>query len=140
MVMIVWFILSLFGVCQFSWIPVMIDAAVSSLVLLINSRQKNDNYTTDVLCEITIGIAVFAFYKVFCGLAISGWWILLSPIAIFVMLLVPGGITIVNLIFKSNGLISLPAWVLIIGIILDLLMLFGLTCALVDTIKSKNQL
>ena len=98
MVMLVWFILSLCGVCDFTWLPVFIDAILAAILL---AAKEENNLGRDLLCIVAVGVAGFAFYKFFFDLAISAWWILASPIATFVVMLFPGGFTIANYLFKN---------------------------------------
>lgn len=134
MVMLVWFILSLCGVCDFTWLPVFIDAILAAILL---AAKEENNLGRDLLCIVAVGVAGFAFYKFFFDLAISAWWILISPIATFVVMLFPGGFTITNYLFKNLGLMNLPTWGLIVGIVLDVIFLVILIALIVDSIKSS---
>jgi len=134
MVMLVWFILSLCGVCDFTWLPVFIDAILAAILL---AAKEENNLGRDLLCIVAVGVAGFAFYKFFFDLVISSWWILVSPIATFVVMLFPGGFTITNYLFKNLGLMNLPTWGLIVGIVLDVIFLVILIALIVDSIKSS---
>lgn len=136
MVMLVWFILSLCGVCDFTWLPVFIDAILAAILL---AAKEENNFGKDLLCIAAVGVASFAFYKFFFDLAISSWWILLSPIAGVVVMLFPGGYTIANYLFKNFGLMNLPTWGLIVGIVLDVIFLVIIIALIVDSIKNKKQ-
>lgn len=136
MVMLVWFILSLCGVCDFTRLPVFIDAILAAILL---AAKEENNLGRDLLCIAAVGVASFAFYKFFFDLAISAWWILISPIATFVVMLFPGGLTIVNYLFKNFGLMNLPTWGLIVGIVLDVISLVFLIALIVDSIKSSKK-
>ena len=74
MVILIWFVLSLIGVCKFTWLPVLIDAII---FICIASLEKDESIMNNILCTIFIGVAGFSFYKFFFGLAVSAWWILL---------------------------------------------------------------
>ncbi|MGN0115122.1 MAG: hypothetical protein ACI396_07315 [Acutalibacteraceae bacterium] len=129
MVMLVWWILSLFGVCSFTWLPVFIDAiivALSSAVHYSSASEDEDLLSELIWVSITLGIAAFAFYKFFFGLTISAWWILAAPIAIIIIFFVPGGFTITNLLFKYFGLMTLPTWGFIVGIVIDVFTVIAL--------------
>lgn len=134
MVMLVWFILSLCGVCDFTWLPVFIDAILAAILL---AAKEENNLGRDLLCIVAVGVAGFAFYKFFFDLAISAWWILASPIATFVVMLFPGGFTIANYLFKNFGLMNLPTWGLIVGIVLDVIFLVIIIALILDSIKSS---
>jgi len=123
MVILIWFILSLFDVCKFTWLPVFIDAVLISAICSIKTEfNKKENEIFLYLQIIAImGVAIFAFYKFFFGLTISGWWLLVSPIVGFLMLMVPGGITIINLLLYKYALIELPIWGLIVGVVIDVI-------------------
>lgn len=134
MVMLVWFILSLCGVCDFTWLPVFIDAILAAILL---AAKEENNLGRDLLCIVAVGVAGFAFYKFFFDLAISALWILISPIATFVVMLFPGGFTIANYLFKNYELMNLPTWGLIVGIVLDVIFLVILIALIVDSIKNS---
>ncbi len=135
MVMLIWFILSLFNVCEFTWLPVFIDALLCTFLFAASSDNNN---VSSVSATMSLGIATFAFYKYFFKLAISAWWILLSPAATLVMTFFPGGHTITNILFDKFNLMTLPTWGLVIGIILDVFYLGVLGYLLIDAIKSKK--
>lgn len=125
MVMLVWLILCLFKVCSFSWLPVFIDAVL--IVLFSGTMEEASESIGKWLVPIfAFGVAVFAFLKFFCYLSISGWWVLASAVLGAVILVFPGGFTIMNLLFEHFGLMILPTWVLIVGIVLDAIMLAGI--------------
>lgn len=136
MVMIVWFILSLFGVCSFTWLPVLIDTGLYTIYAIIN--LNDDRYLPNAIGTLTLGVAGFSFYKFFFDLSISTWWIFLSPIAFPVMVFFPGGLTITNLIFSHYGLMELPTWGLIVGIVIDVFFLIALVLIIVDAITNRK--
>lgn len=122
MVSIVWFILSLFKVCAFTWLPVLIDSGLLTLLILIlDFTIAEDEFGANALPS--MGVLMFAIYKYFFGLAISNWWILLSTIPAMIMLLLPGGFTAFNLLFNHFGLAMVPQWAVIVGIVLDVVKL-----------------
>ena len=139
MASLIWLILIIFGVCSFSWLPFFIDALVVAIVIATNQKDNEKNLVKDLLCIAAVGVAGFAFYKFFFGLAISAWWILLSPVAVFAMMLFPGGFTIVNLLFKNLGLMNLPTWGFIVGIVLDVLFIVLLVAIIVEAVKNKKK-
>ena len=116
MVMLVWWILSLLGVCSFTWLPVLIDLAVSVVYILCTS---NGDYYKDTLGSALLGAVVFAVCKQFLALDCSGWWILLSPVWLVAAMFIPGGFTITNLLLKKFAIMSVPVWVIVVGIICD---------------------
>lgn len=74
MVSIVWLILSLFKVCAFTWLPVFIESALLTLILLIVlvAGDSDSDSAWGVLFPFT-GVLTFSIYKCFFGLAISNW-------------------------------------------------------------------
>lgn len=122
MVSIVWLILSLFKVCAFTWLPVFIESALLTLILLIVLVAGDSDSAWGVLFPFT-GVLTFSIYKCFFGLAISNWWVLLSTIPAMIMLLLPGGFTAFNLLFNHFGLAMVPQWAVITGIVLDVVKL-----------------
>ena len=122
MVSIVWLILSLFKVCAFTWLPVFIESALLTLILLIAIVAGDSDSAWGVLFPFT-GVLTFSIYKCFFGLAISNWWVLLSPIAASIILFLPGGFTAFNLLFNHFGLTMVPQWAVITGIVLDVVKL-----------------
>jgi len=138
MVSIVWFILSLFGVCAFTWLPIFIDAVITlCLLVFMNPEGKND--TQNFATIAVMSVAYFAFYKSFFALTVSGWWVLLAPVAMPVAALFPGGFTIVNLLLDKNGLIALPTWGLVVGIILDVLIAGIMVYTIIEEVKNKKK-
>lgn len=130
MVTLVWWILSLFGICEFTWLPVFADAVCT--VYLDMREMPSENGATLTSLSIATGVAYFAFLKYFLGLTLSAWWVLASPIAFIIAFIVPGGFTIVNLLFQHFGWIQLPTWALIIGIVIDVLSLILLLGAIIN--------
>ena len=55
------------------------------------------------------------------------------------MMLFPGGFTIVNLLFKNLGLMNLPIWGFIVGIVLDVLFIVLLVAIIVEAVKNKKK-
>lgn len=122
MVSIVWLILSLFKVCAFTWLPVLIDSGlITLLILILDFTIAEDEFGANALPS--MGVFMFAIYKYFFGLAISNWWILLSTIPAMIILLLPGGFTAFNLLFNHFGLAMVPQWAVIVGIVLDVVKL-----------------
>lgn len=124
MLTLVWWVLSLFKVCTLTWLPVFIDAAILSVLLFAGMGDNDEEPIPKSLVLLaTFGVAVFAFLKFFCCLSFSGWWVLSSAVLGIIALLFPGGFTIMNLLFKFLKLMILPTWVLIVGIVLDVIIL-----------------
>ena len=121
MVSIVWFILSLFKVCAFTWLPVLIDSIILSFIIG-NKQAKGDDLLQNIAVIALTGISIFAFQKFFFNLSVSNWWIIAYALlgGIFIVIL-PGGFTASNLILKHFGLMQLPTWGLIVGIVLDII-------------------
>lgn len=121
MVSFVWWILSLFGVCAFSWWPVLIEGLVMAVAVPIISVLLRDDTGIEYLLGVCMSI--FAAAKLFLGLSISGWWILAGPIWFTLASFIPGGFTITNLVFSHFGLMECPTWLLVVGIVCDVLFL-----------------
>ena len=66
MVSIVWFILSLFKVCAFTWLPVFIESALLTLILLIVlvAGDSDSDSAWGVLFPFT-GVLHFQYINVF---------------------------------------------------------------------------
>ena len=137
MVTIVWLVLSLFGVCSFTWLPIFIDTFLSAIFVACKS-DKNNETVRYLSAIVLLGVSCFAFYKFFFGLTISTWWIILSPIMIFLLIVVPGGFTIINLLFENHGLIDLPVWGLVVGIVVDVLLLVVFIFAIISDKINKE--
>lgn len=141
MLTLIWWILSLCKVCSFSWLPVLIDSIIGVVLFFKRSFDSFDAQQEDLpsgLCAFySLGIAAFAFYKLFFSMTISAWWILLSPIVFILLLIIPGGLTIFNLITKNHGLLILPTWGLVVGIILDVLLIVFTIVIIVDEKKRR---
>lgn len=133
MIMLVWWILSLFGVCEFTWLPVMIDCGLSTLCMVFST---DDSYAANVTALLPAGVGIFALCKHFLALDASGWWLLLSPVWLVVAFFVPGGYTITNLVLSHHGIMALPTWVLIVGIVADVITLIAEICIFVDNARS----
>lgn len=133
MVMFVWWVLSLFGVCEFTWLPVFIDLALSSVGLIFSSDSPGGATVFLATC----GGAVFAFCKYFLGMTASGWWILLSPVWFFVAALLPGGFTLTNWICTTLGVVEFPTWCWVVAIIADVILLASEIVGIVSSIKEK---
>ncbi|MBM6869494.1 hypothetical protein H7U37_07715 [Pseudoflavonifractor phocaeensis] len=130
MVTIVWLILSLAGVCGFSWWPVLIE---SILYMIVGSVSSSDGGRGGAILGVVMaGFAPFAAYKLFCGLTLSPWWMLAAPVWNFVALVVPGGYTISGILLERYGFMTLPTWVLVVSVVLDVLFLIGIILMLVE--------
>lgn len=122
MVSIVWLILSLFKVCAFTWLPVLIDSGLLTLLILIlDFTIAEDEFGTNALPS--MGVFMFAIYKYFFCLTLPDWSVLLSTLPASVILLLPGGFTAFNLLFNHFGLTMVPQWAVITGIVLDVVKL-----------------
>lgn len=117
MVSLIWFILSLFKICAFSWIPVFIE----SIAMLIFIAIKFEMNGTNVLFCVSCGLVLFSGLKVFLGLSLSAWWLFLAPLVALALFFVPGGFTILTLVLYFTGLISVSTVGLIISIVISLM-------------------
>ena len=66
-------------------------------------------------------ICWFAFAKTFWSLSLGWGWIFISPVWFILAFYIPGGFTITNLICNSNGIMNVPTWGLIVGIVIDVI-------------------
>lgn len=139
MVSIVWFILSLFKVCAFTWLPVLTDSIILSFI--IGAKQaKGDDMLQNIAVIALTGISIFAFQKFFFNLSVSNWWIIAYALlgGIFIVIL-PGGFTASNLILKHFGLMQLPTWGLIVGIVLDIIFIGVVFVPMIVQRKEKRE-
>ena len=139
MVSIVWFILSLFKVCAFTWLPVLIDSIILSFIIG-NKQAKGDDLLQNIAVIALAGISIFAFQKFFFNLSVSNWWIIAYALlgGIFIVIL-PGGFTASNLILKHFGLMQLPTWGLIVGIVLDIIFIGVVFVPMIVQRKEKRE-
>lgn len=139
MVSVIWFILSLFGVCDFNWWPVFIEGIVYTLVAALAVELQSENefsFFRYIPFYFSFGVTVFAALKLFFGLTISPWWILLAGVWILLALVFPGGFTLTYLWFEHMNVITHSKVLLIILIIIDILMLLYF---IVDFCSSKKE-
>lgn len=129
MITFVWWIVSLFGVCSLTWLPVFIDGCIALVLTFFQLDGNGDPPASAIVC---VGIALFAACKYWFGLTISGWWILLSPVWAMLAIILPGGFTLTNYLLGHFGLMTVPTWVFItcivvdvICVILELVLIFG---------------
>lgn len=138
MVMLVWWILSLFGVCSFGWLPVMIDAIITTIACVVmNNDSEEDKLSTDIICIVSIGVAIYAFCAQFLSLALPFWCVFISPVWFLVAFFVPGGFTITNVIFNVVGIMSVPLWVFIVGGVVDAIVIAILIYDIVSHVRNK---
>lgn len=126
MVSIVWFILSVCNVCSFSWWPVFIESIIVGIASLILSSNSN-NYIIGILGAFDLGIMAFAAMKLFCGLTISPWWLLIAWIWFALAIIVPGGFACTYLWFDHLNIIMFSKGQLVFLIIVDVLLFVALT-------------
>ncbi len=137
MIMLVWWILSLFGICSFGWLPVMIDAIIAVIVSVVFlTNNESDDLKLYVPISV-IGVAIYAFCAQFLSLSLPFWCVFISPIWFIVALFFPGGFTITNLVLNIIGVISVPMWVFVLGGLADALMLIAIIVITVKTYKGK---
>lgn len=121
MITIIYFILTFLGVLPFTWWVPFIDGIVETFI--VGGLQDDTTAPGIVSSYITVGIIFFSFYKLFCSLTLHPVFILLTGIVVLITFFVPGGFTIFNLLLVHFGYIFLPTWVLILGIVADVLTL-----------------
>ena len=122
MISLIWFILSLCNVCNFSWWPVLIEGILFCLIFIIQGHDV----VQKALGFYILGTTVFAGLKLFCGLTLSPWWILLSGIWFVGAVVVPGGFSLTYLLFKHLNVIIFSKSLLMVLIIFDI-MIFAIS-------------
>lgn len=138
MVSLVWFILSLLGVCRFSWWPVLIESILAYIYGLIGNVDGGNNGAVIILL-IGSGFMPFAVYKLFCGLTLSPWWLLAAPFWNIIALAFPGGYTISGILLEKYGLMTMPTWVLVVSVILDAVYLLLPIVAIRDWWRERKE-
>lgn len=138
MVTIVYLILCWCGVFDFSWWFPFIESIIL-LILELFIALSGENTGAGVLGFFQFGLLIFSFYKVFADIAISNWFILLTPLWAYVAALVPGGTTISNILLHNAGLMLLPKWFFIVGIVLDAIEAFAIVFGLLSEMRDKNK-
>lgn len=138
MVSFVWFILSLCKVCSFSWWPVFIEGIIVFLAFIINYSISN-NYVTGIFAVFSVGVMAFAGLKLFCGLTISPWWILLAGIWLALALFFPGGLSLTYLWFDHLNIITFSKGQFIFLIVVDILFVFILVYYIINSIIEKRK-
>ncbi len=117
-------ILLIFKVHWYSiWLALFVDALLCGFYFAYKSDDVDFHRFNTYFAYVLFGIALFSFYKFFCGFTISPWFILLAPIYLFVCCFVPGGFLIGYQLFVSNGLLTHKVWVFVLTIILTLVSL-----------------
>lgn len=138
MVSLVCMILYLCDICGFSWWVVLIESVLALVLSYLYSQKCDDDFIPNLIVTLSLGVAYFSIMKLFCGLTISAWWLLISPIYAILALFIPGGFIGTELIFKHFGLISqTPLWTLIVAGIMDIIFIIVLIAIIIETIKDK---
>lgn len=127
MVTIVWLILSLIGVCSFSWWPVLIESFLLAILLSMGGKPGL------LLANLVAGLIPFSAFKLFCGLNLSLWWLIAAPFWNVIAAAVPGGYTISAIFMERYGWMTvLPTWMLVVLILLDILYLVGIIMGIIE--------
>lgn len=142
MVSLVWFILSLFGVCEFSWWPVFIESIIATILFGIDAFTKFDSDRASIGClppAATLGVFIFAAFKLFCGLTVSSWWILLSPLSI-IPCIIPGAPLLILFLLEKYSLVThLPLVFWIIAIAVSVLYIICYIAMFIEWITDKKK-
>ena len=119
-------ILLIFKVHWYSiWLALFVDALLFGMIFIFKTEENGDGYWTRVFISyVILGVALFAFYKFFCALNISAWFILLAPLYFVVCCFVPGGFLIGYQLLVHYGLMTHKLWVFILAIVISLLALW----------------
>lgn len=127
----------------FSQKEYIITAIISALLTILctflmkkGEIDEEDEYYSKVQ-GISETVAIFCFYKGVLKLTLPNWWVLLSGIILTLVNFVPGGYTIMNLIFKHFNMITLPTWALILGIFVDIYEIISLDIPLIKYLKRE---
>ena len=132
MVTIVWLILSLIGVCSFSWWPVLIESLLFMLIGLAGASDGGSKFMA-VIGLVMAGVFPFAAFKLFCGLNLSLWWLIAAPFWNVIAAAVPGGYTISAILLERYEFMTLPTWMLVVLIIVDILCLISIVAGVVES-------
>lgn len=127
MVTIVWLILSLIGVCSFSWWPVLIESFLLAILLSMGGKPGL------LLANLVAGLIPFSAFKLFCGLNLSLWWLIAAPFWNLIAAVVPGGYTISAILLERYEFMTLPTWMLVVLIIVDILCLISIVAGVVES-------
>ena len=140
MVSLVWFILSLCYLCEFSWWPVFIEGIIVFIASTISySVSNNTNTSVGLLSVFDIGVFTFAAMKLFCGLTISPWWMLISFLILFIAILFPGGLSLTYLLFYHLNIITFSKGELIFLIVVDALIFIAMIWGIIEKIVSSKK-
>lgn len=123
------------------WIAVLIGsiAAIAACVFLAASGSDAGAFLAAPVGVFALGAAVFAAYKVFCGLTVSALWIFLAWLILIVDFFIPGGYTITNWLIQHNELADVSWWLWAAGAVIDLLTLLLTVCIIIAIAHpSKN--
>ena len=118
MVTIIWLILSLVGVCSFSWWPVLVESLVLLILTAVVTLGHPGEWASFFMVTMS-GFAVFAALKLFCGLSLSPLWLAAAPVWNLAALVIPGGYTIGAIVLSKMGMMSLPTWIFMVALLID---------------------
>lgn len=118
MVTIIWLILSLVGVCSFSWWPVLVESLVLLILTAVVTLGHPGEWASFFMVTMG-GFAVFAALKLFCGLSLSPLWLAAAPVWNLAALVIPGGYTIGAIVLSKMGMMSLPTWIFMVALLID---------------------
>ena len=118
MVTIIWMILSLVGVCSFSWWPVLVESLVLLILTAVVTLGHPGEWASFFMVTMG-GFAVFAALKLFCGLSLSPLWLAAAPVWNLAALVIPGGYTIGAIVLSKMGMMSLPTWIFMAALLID---------------------
>lgn len=141
MVTIVYLILCWCGVFDFSWWFPFIESIILLILALLASAETEGSSSGSVYLLVAMfftGLLIFSFYKLFADITISNWFILLTPFWAIIAYIVPGGTTISNILLHNAGLMLMPRWFLIAGIVLDVIEAISIVYSIIDDRKNKN--
>ena len=134
MVTLIWSILAALGKAEFTWVVPLVEYSILGLFNMIGTgiayaNNESGNFTSS---EAILGVAAFAFYKLYLGLTVNPWFVIASSVVFPVLVFIPGGHTIFNLVMQHYGLLILPQWALIVGIVLDVIELIIMIVSLIN--------
>lgn len=118
----------------------MIDAIIVMIAAVAIPTSSGDEHKTsaDIICISAIGVAVYAFCAQFLSLTLPFWCVFISPVWFIIALFVPGGFTITNIILNAVGVMGVPIWVFIIGVIADVLIIGLMIWSLITSVRNKQ--
>lgn len=117
MITIIYFIITLINKNDMSWLPFFIDCTIGSCIMFFHYSSESNNLTAQGVGGLLMCFSLFAAYKYFFSLSVSAWWILISPIYVFIVYFIPGSVFFTHHLLEKNGLAEFGTGAFIFAII-----------------------